>query len=247
MNSHFRAHKWIAVAYGVCGAGVFLYVLYRKGVLRRITCGDKKKRLKIKVEDMTKEQVHQMLLEIIKSQDQITHNAKVVTKECLQTSLSFEQTYQSLKELQPENPLKQNGLSEEDFTQLLQIHQHDPSVREAFARIMGAPNPSNSASDRVQKVTVRLIIEIHRFMYEILENLTKYFLAKPDKGSYDMKIVVVAVQCLVGSKIEAKFSMTSEELESAVLNNHTMLAMDEHFRTVSLDIQNTMKKLTGNT
>ena len=49
----------------------------------------------------------------------------------------------------------------------------------------------------------------------------------PNKNDLDIKTVTIAAQAIVGAKIEKKFDLTSEDIESAVMMLHTMLAADQ--------------------
>lgn len=200
---------------------------------------------KPKVEDITKESVQQILQEIIKSQEVMKTQMKALTKELHAKKWTFEQTYQRVKEVQPKDPLEEYGLSMMEFDQILDKFQSDPTVREAIAKIMGAPDPTNVAADRVHAITVKKIIEVHQFMLEELERLVDYFQGMQKKEELDMKTVTIAAQAIVGSKMEDKFGITSEDIESAVLLYHTMLATDQDFAGINMKIQHTMGKLMG--
>merc|ERR1712113_1045852 len=102
----------------------------------------------------------------------------------------------------------------------------DPGVREAVARLMGAPSAGASPNEKVQAITVKQIIDVHAFMLEELEKVVKYFNSLSNKDSFDMKTVTIAAQALVGSKIEERYRITSEDIESAVLMYHTSLSTD---------------------
>ena len=54
-----------------------------------------------------------------------------------------------MKEVQPKNPLEQHDLSMAAFDQLLEEHKSEPEVREAMAKILGAPTPGKAASEKV--------------------------------------------------------------------------------------------------
>jgi len=204
-----------------------------------------KKQGSVDVGEITKEQVQQILQEIIKSQDQMKGYMKGLTRELVKDKLSFEQTYKKVKEVQPDDPLEKYGLSMMDFDQLLDRHQNDPSVRDLIAKIMGAPNPSSCTSDKVQSITVQKIIDVHNFMLEQLEALNSSFQALPNKATYDMKTVTITAQAIVGSKIEQQFGISSEDIESAVLMNHTTLATHQEFASININIQHTMARLMG--
>merc|ERR1712194_456981 len=96
-----------------------------------------------------------------------------------------------------------------------------------------------------QAISVRQIIDVHTFMLEELESVVKYFQNVPNKESYDLKTVTIAAQAMVGYKIEEKFSIASEDIESAVLMYHTTLATDQEFAQINIKIQHVMGKLMG--
>jgi hypothetical protein len=200
---------------------------------------------KPKLEEVTKEQVQQILQEIIASQEQMKGYMKTFTDEMMNKILTLEQTYERVKEVQPADPLEKYGLSMMDFDQLLDKHQSDPKVREAIGRIMGAPNQSSCINTQIQAITVDKIKEVHSFLLQELEKLVGDFQTLPNKDSFDLKTVTIAAQAIVGAKIREKFDITSEDVESAVLLNHTQLATDQGFAEINIKIQHTMGKLMG--
>mmetsp|Transcript_10191 Transcript_10191/g.22927 ORF Transcript_10191/g.22927 Transcript_10191/m.22927 type:complete len:254 (+) Transcript_10191:122-883(+) len=243
--------KLLAAAGGAAAVGAVLYYILKDDAdgsrTMTIEKGDdekKKKGLVPTVDEITKEEVQQILQEIIRSQEEMKGHMRNLTKELLKAPLTFEQTYKRVTEMQPSDPLEKRGLSMMDFDQLLDKHQGDHAVREAIAKIMGAPSPE-STSERAQKISVSQIIDVHKFMLNELNSLVKDFQKLPGKDGYDMKTVTIAAQALVGSKIEAKFGITSEDIESAVLMYHTTLATDQDFANVNLEIQSAMGKLMG--
>mmetsp|Transcript_75312 Transcript_75312/g.197400 ORF Transcript_75312/g.197400 Transcript_75312/m.197400 type:complete len:247 (-) Transcript_75312:312-1052(-) len=239
------AKKLLIAAAGTVAAGAVLYYLLKDDEKAVTGDGVEKKKKKQDVDEITKEQVQQILQEIIKSQDQMKGYMKELTKELLTKSLKFDETYKRVREVQPSDPLEKYGLSMMDFDTLLDKHQGDPAVRESIAKIMGAPNPSTCTSDKVQGISVKKIIDVHNFMQEELDRLVTDFHAMPNRDSYDMKTVTIAAQAIVGSKIEDKFGITSEDIESAVLMHHAMLATNQEFASINIKIQHTMGKLMG--
>jgi hypothetical protein len=243
--------KLLLAAGGAAGVCAVLYYLLKeesavKSLLNDLVDEDGKRELKKhSVDEITKEQVEKILQEIIKSQEQMKGYMKELTVELLSKSLTFEQTYQRVKDVQPSDPLDKYGLSMTDFDQLLDKHQSDQKVRDAIAKIMGAPSPSSISSEKVQAITVKQIIEVHTFMLQELDKLVGHFQTLPNKESFDMKTVTIAAQAIVGSKIEQSFGITSEDIESAVLMYHTMLATDQEFAAINVKIQHAMGKLMG--
>jgi len=222
------------------------YILKEEGASNKLTTleGDDKKKAAPGGEK-TKEQVEEILQEIIASQESMKGHMRELTKQMQKEKLTFDQTYKKVAQVQPVDPLEKHGLSMMDFDQLLDKHQSDPNIREAIAKIMGAPDASKCVSDKVQSINVKKILEVHNFMYEALETLVKDYEALPNKESYDPKTVTVAAQAVVGAKIEAKFGFTSEDIEGAVLQHHSMLAMDQDFAAINIEIQHVMGRLMG--
>lgn len=60
-----------------------------------------------------------------------------------------------------------------------------------------------------------------------------------------MKVVTIAAQAYVGARVQEKFDLSSEDIESAVLIHHQALASDSEFACVNMQIQATMNQLMG--
>lgn len=239
--------KLLLAAGGAAGLAAVVYYLLKEdpsGSPQLLESTDQKKS-GVAVEDISKEQVRKILQEIISSQDQVKGNLKGLTQELIKEKLTFEETYKKVKEVEPEDPLEKHGLTMMDFDQLLERHQSDPTIREAITKIMGAPNPNTCEMEKVKSITVDKLIDVHNFMLTQLEKFNSDFQALPNKASYDMKTVTITAQAIVGSKIEQKFGITSDVIESAVLLHHGELAQHQRFAQINMSIQSTMAKLMG--
>mmetsp|Transcript_14336 Transcript_14336/g.37046 ORF Transcript_14336/g.37046 Transcript_14336/m.37046 type:complete len:255 (-) Transcript_14336:70-834(-) len=245
--------KALLVAGGTAGAAAVLYCLLRdesKAKLlaapaaRGVSGDDKKKAPKLQVEHVTKEQVQQILMEIVESQDKMRTHMKILTQELQAKSLAFEGIYKRVRDVQPQDPLERYGLSMMDFDTLLNKYQDDPQVREGIAKIMGIPDVGKG-QDKGSSVASGRVVEVHSFMLEELDKLVRHFSMVPNKESYDMKIVTLAAQAVIGAKVEEKFSLTSEDIERAVLKNHETLAKDQEFAKINMKMQQTMAQLMG--
>jgi len=197
-----------------------------------------------KIEEISKDTVHKILKEIIASQEMMKSYMKTLIKELKTKQMDFQQTYDRVKEVQPKDPLESYGLSMMEFDQLLDKHQSDPAIREAIAYIMGPP-AATTPSAKTQELTVKQIIEIHKFMLQELESLANSSDLASKKSQLDVKTVTIVAQAKIGAKMEEKFNVASEDLEAAVLLYHTMLATDQEFAKVNMEIQHTMGKLMG--
>ncbi|CAE7867787.1 unnamed protein product [Symbiodinium necroappetens] len=196
-------------------------------------------------EGTAKEQLKQILKEMIKCQEQMKSFIKELTQELGTTALSFHETCQRVKQVQPADPLESRGLKVMDFDKLLLKHQHDSDVRDAIAKIMGAPNPTNAVSDKIQSISVKDIIDIHTFMLQELQQLIKEYTGSDSKEAFDTKTVTIAAQAIIGSKFETQFGLTSEDVESAVLMYHANLATDQNFAQINIKISHAMSQLLG--
>lgn len=240
----------LLAAGGAAGAAAVLYYLLKEeSEAKTLSASDpagavgSKSAAGLKPAEITKEQVQQILREIMSSQEQMKSAMKDLTKELLAKSLTFEDTYAKVREVQPDDPLEKYGLSMADFEGMLDKHQGDPMIRESIGKIMGAPNPSNLPSAKVQTINTQKVIEVHVFMLEALEKLVTYFGTLPNKASFDVKTATIAAQALVGAKVEEKFGVTSEDIEAAVLVHQMQLVTDQEFVNINIKMQAAMAKL----
>jgi len=241
------AKKLLLAAGVVLGTGAVIYVLGQRTNESRKLLLEAEDRLKKKsrsaAAEITKEQVNEILQEIIANEDDFKVPRRAIIEELIKEPLALEQVYKRVQTVMPNDPLDRYGLSMMDFDQLLQKHQSDEHVKRALNKLMGAPDAGSSASEKVQGITVSKIIELHNFMLAEMDKLAQEFQDLQNKDPYQSKVVTVAVQLIVNAKIESKFGITSEDVESAVLMYHTMLATDQEFAAINIKIQHTMGKL----
>ncbi|KAF4651000.1 hypothetical protein FOL46_000601 [Perkinsus olseni] len=131
-----------------------------------------------------------------------------------------------------------------EFDQLLDREQNDPQIRECIVEIMGGKIPEGGAQPTKQ-LSVKQIISIHEFMLQQLDRIVTEFSAMPEsvRVNFDMKTVTIAAQAIVGSAVENKFSVSSEDIESAVMLNHAQLSVSQQFANINIKMQETMTKL----
>lgn len=243
--------KVLIAAGGTAAAAAVVYFLMKDGNKKTGEAGGTRSvgdigLTKPKAEEITKAQVQEILKEIIKSQDRMKVYLKELTQELMTRPMPFEEVYDRVHQVQPEDPLERIGLSMTDFDMLLDKHQTDPVIREAIGRIMSVPQVTGSASDRVQAISVRQVLEIHAFLLAELQVLVKEYAERAGGGNtFDMKSVTIAAQAIVASKIEEKYGFTSEDLENAVYTYHSKLATDQEFAQLNVKIQEAMGQLMG--
>jgi len=234
----------MVVAGGAAASGALLYYLLRSDYAEAEPKESKRERGKVNVDDLTKNDVLEILTEVTKSQDALKSVIKDLTQELIKNQLTLEQTYAKIKVSQPEDPLESYGISMNDFDVLLEKHQNDPTVIDAINRIMGSPS-NMLLNQKVQGVNRKTIVQIHEFMLIELKKLVEDIQKNPDRLSLDARTLTMAAQVFIGARVETKFGLTSDEIESAVLYNHTGLANDPEFARLNVQMQATMSQLMG--
>jgi len=200
----------------------------------------------VSAEDVSKEQVVLILSQMIESQERMKIHMKELTAKLIEKDVDFEETYEQVSSVQPDDPLERHGLSMADFDRMLTMYQSDPQVMQGITRIMGMADPTTAGAPEKQKpMSEAQVIAVHAFMLQELENLTKTFLAVKGKKDWDMKTVTLASQVIVGAKVEKKYSLTSEDIESAVMQNHPSLSKNQEFAEISQKMQGVMTMLIG--
>ncbi|CAE8624381.1 unnamed protein product [Polarella glacialis] len=187
----------------------------------------------------SKEGVLQMLTEMSKSQSR--KQLRELATEVRTKSLSLSQTCQRYKEMKVVDPLDKYGLSMVEFNRMLAQHEADAAVQQAIIIMMGAPPGGTASTEAGQGLTMKKIIEIHSFMLQEFEKLA----AQADKGSRDPRTLTFAAQAVVTGKTEAAFSVTSEDIESALFANHGALDANPEFSAINVKLQQAMAKLMG--
>ncbi|CAJ1375631.1 unnamed protein product [Effrenium voratum] len=144
--------------------------------------------------------------------------------------------------MQLSDPLEKYGMSSSDFNKVLAEYEDDPAVHEAVSALMGAP-PDGAATvtEAAANLTPVKLLDIHKYMLTEYENLAK----QSDKGSRDAAIVSFAAQAIVSGKAEAKYKVSSEDIESAVLAHQGALTSNAEFSEVNMKLQKAIAKLMG--
>mmetsp|Transcript_30215 Transcript_30215/g.66058 ORF Transcript_30215/g.66058 Transcript_30215/m.66058 type:complete len:245 (-) Transcript_30215:79-813(-) len=236
--------KLLVSAAGAAGVAAILYYLLREET-EAFPEEEKKKTLRSRKDNISKEDVVKLLQDIIDSQKDMKAQMKVLAKDIASGSLSFEQVYARVREGQPADPLDKWGLSIEDLDSILEKNHSDPAVMQMIARLMGGPDPNiaSQPTQRSRELTVETITEIHVFMVEELQKFIRDFQNLSDKASYDMKTVTVVSQAILDSKVTAKFNVASEDMEGAIVANQQKLMKDQAFMSTHMRMQQTMQQL----
>jgi hypothetical protein len=200
----------------------------------------KKTPKQVSADEVTREELLQILNEIQLAHDKMKIVTKQLSSEILGNNLNFDQTYQKVLNTQPVDPLDKYGLSMADFDRLLEREQHDPAVRQSLAKLMAAPEPETMATSR--ELSVGQILDIHRFILAELQAVISEVQALR-VGKYDAKTVMIAAQAIVAARVERKFGASGDDVEAATAKLALALNGNAEFNNVNLQIQHVMTQL----
>jgi len=245
--------KLLLAAGGAAGLAAVLWFLLRDDPEDEKLLLEEKateeKAAKRRPQDLSKEEVLAILADIVGMQQVMKQNMKKLTKEMAEGELAFEQIYERVKEAQPADPLEKRGLSPDDLDRVLQSSSSDPEILQAVSKIMSPAEPQEGSAltKRAKELTVAQIVEIHTFMLQELQAFIKYFqgLKEEERAKYDKKTVGIVSQAMLDSKVSAKYSLASEDMEGAILANKSKLVSDMKFMQTHLEMQQAMQQFLG--
>eukprot|EP00930_Biecheleria_cincta_P094216 TRINITY_DN8510_c0_g1_i1.p1 TRINITY_DN8510_c0_g1~~TRINITY_DN8510_c0_g1_i1.p1 ORF type:complete len:248 (-),score=57.30 TRINITY_DN8510_c0_g1_i1:233-976(-) len=189
----------------------------------------------------SKEGVLSILQEMASSQSACRRQLKELAAETQSKSLSLSQACARYTQMGVFDPLAKRKLSMIELNRALSEHEEVPAVQQAIATLMGSPPTGVAATHASQALTVQKLADIHNFMLTEFEKLA----ACSDKGSRDANAVTFAAQAVVAGKTEAKFQVSSEDVEAAVLAQQGALACSDEFSSINLKLRQAMAKLAG--
>jgi len=239
--------KLLVAAGGAVGIAAVLYYLLKDDPEGEPSPEDREHDAPNNSGELTKTEVLQILQDMSSMQSTMKANMKVLTKELVENTLSFDEIYTRVKEAQPEDPVQKRGFSAEDLDRTLQNSASDPEVMLAVSKIMGPPDAAgkNSLTDRGKEMSVGDIVDIHTFMVQELRDFAKTFEEKPTKAQFDPKIVGMASQAVLDAKVAAKFNVSSEDMECAIVMSKDKLLQDMRFMQMHMEMQQVMQQFLG--
>uniref|UniRef100_A0A7S4R1W3 Uncharacterized protein n=1 Tax=Alexandrium monilatum TaxID=311494 RepID=A0A7S4R1W3_9DINO len=245
--------KLLLAAGGAAGLAAVLYYLLRddpegEKALLEDRLAEAASETKRRSGELSKGEVLEILQEISGMQQVMKENMRKLTKEMAEKELSFDELYERTEKAQPTDPLEKRGLTGEDLDRVLQSSSSDPEVMTAVSKIMGSPEPSGGEvvlTARAKEVSVQMIVDIHTFMLEELQQFVREFADIQDKSKYDMKTVGILSQAVLDSKVAKKYNLVSEDMEGAVMSNKGSLVQDMKFMQTHMEIQQVMSGFLG--
>lgn len=193
---------------------------------------------------ITRDELLVILKNIARSQEEMKAIMAELMTDVTTLKPDFLAMYSLVKQKTPEDPLEKAGITMQEFDTMLDANQDDPEIRKAIMTLMGGEaqpgGPTAEVSAKVLALTVAKIREIHVFMLEELRALVPQATRVQNP---DGKTIAITAQALVGAKVQAKFSLSADEVEAAVRHHHASLACDQDFATLALQVQQIMSRL----
>lgn len=232
--------KILAIAGGATAATALLWYLTREE--QGQTSGSRGTKSAKRPDDMGQKDVIQILDEIIASQEKMSTLMKQMAQTILDEKLVFRQVYERVLLTQPKDPLDQRGLSMMDFDQLLDTHQHDSEVKEKIGLIMSA---GSAKATNVKPAPLTEIAMVHEYMCTEIKKLVTEFQGWNDSRTVDRKVLTIAAQALVASRVQKNYGYSSDQIEACVVANSSTLGQDPQFTALNVQMQQAMGMLMG--
>ena len=235
----------IAVAAAAASAGIAYYLFRTEEaaeVIEIATESPVHQVVKLDAKRVSAEQLVSIMDTIVDSQNVMKGVMKKITDEIKSSDMTFAATFERVKELQPNDPMEETGLTMSEFDELLDKYQEDPRILDGIAKIMG-PSEEDMKSDDGTVLSVKDLIDVHQYMLEELQAIGELVKSKPTQ--WDARTLTVTAQVLVGAKVEKKFNVGSPAVERSVMTHQAQLSTNHQFATINMMMQQAMTELMG--
>lgn len=203
-------------------------------------------RTSVNIDTITVEKLAEILDAVAAMQVKMKAVMDSASKTIREKALGFEESYEVVAKMIPEDPLSRYGLSTGEFDRLLEREQHNALVRDKMSAVVAADITNAATSSGGPELSTMELIAIHEYMLQELDGLLKEYssvCAKRKQSRQEalvVNIVAITMQVIVASKVETKFQRSPMEIESAVTRNFAALSSDSHFNTINYRIQRIM-------
>ena len=198
----------------------------------------------------SREEALDILRRVAKSQNAMKEIMKELIKSFAHENLpTLHDAYLRVQTCHSEDPLEASGLSVEEFDQMLTRYQNDAEITQIVTNIMGmGPSMRSSpASSNAEDLSVSQILEAHQFMLKQVRDLLDQMEAFTPSENYDTKTLTLAIQALIGARVEKDLGLNSSDLEAAILRHHEVLESNPEFIQLNLTIQSLISQLIERT
>jgi hypothetical protein len=247
MSDLSNVSKVAILGAAVAASAGIVYFLFRKDEQVSLTSADsvasKQTAVvnKLDASKVTSDELLSIMSRILESQNSMKTVMKDITDEIKSGDLEFSAAYDLVKQRQPTDPMEEIGVEMDEFDQLLDKYQEDPRILDAIARIMG-PSEEDMANDDGKVLSIKELIDIHRFMLEQLKSIGTEMKSIP---SAEPRTSTATAQVLVGARVEKNFNITSTAVERSVMIHQNALAGNHEFATINMLMQQAMTELMG--
>merc|ERR1719174_2291434 len=192
-----------------------------------------------------KEDFISLLTEIVETKTVSANKLKEVSKKLAQEydgskPMDFDDIYKRVKEGDSDvsvDPLEKRGIAPEAIDEgIKQWGDSDPRIQELIYKIM-APEESTKGKD----VELNVLVELHAFMAKEVEAFIGVYKALPDKAKYDSKLVMMAFQVSLDTKVIQKFGIESQDVQQSIMAKQQELQNRPEFITAFTEFQKHMQ------
>ncbi|VWU50027.1 conserved protein, unknown function [Hepatocystis sp. ex Piliocolobus tephrosceles] len=196
----------------------------------------------IRADTMTREDLLQLLKEMLTLQTDMKNVVKDLTEVAKKNNYDFMAVYNIAKTYNTTDPLGKYQIEMQEFDNVVESYNFDPEVKEAVSKLMSAPENYYANMSDAKILSVEKIIEIHHFMLNELYKIDPEFKKIPNRNELDPKLIALVVQSIVSAKVAEGFNLTSEDVEASIAHQHYALASDMEFSKINIQMQTIMNK-----
>lgn len=175
---------------------------------------------------LSKQELQQLLAEMIENQEQITKIAKQIPDA---ESLDFDGVYEIVKAAKLPDPLQSRGLSMDDLQEPIERNIQDPLVADAVQKLMGGGGSSPATDTAAKDISVDTLTNINDTLVGELDALSNAFRLLPQKAKYEADTIMVMIHAVLDSKITRKYGLDSSDIQTATMKNQQILAQNKSF------------------
>ncbi|EWC88112.1 hypothetical protein PFNF54_03031 [Plasmodium falciparum NF54] len=177
----------------------------------------------IKGDSMTREDLLQLLNEMLKLQSDMKNIVKDLIVVAKNNNYDFMAVYNVAKTYNTIDPLGKYQIEMPEFDKVVESYHFDPEVKETVSKLMSSQENYYSNMSETATLSVDKIIEIHHFMLNELYKIDPEFKKIPNKNELDPKLIALVIQSIVSAKVEEEFNLTSEDVEASIANQQYAL------------------------
>ncbi|CAD2091151.1 conserved Plasmodium protein, unknown function [Plasmodium vinckei] len=199
----------------------------------------------MKGDSMTREDLLQLLNEMLKLQTDMKNIVKILIQVAKDNNYDFMTVYNEAKKHNTIDPLGKYQIEMPEFDKVVESYHSDPEVKEAVSKLMTSQENYYSNISDSAILSVDKIIEIHHFMLNELYKIDPEFKKIPNTNELDPKLIALVIQSIISARVEDEFNLTSEDVEASIANQQYALTSNMEFARINIQMQTVMNKFMG--